>query len=86
MQLTISRPSYETWVKETTARINEDSLIIYFENEFQQEWVKKSYKDLISQIAKELTGNTYKLQFELKSNTNALGNAENQLLKISLPN
>ncbi len=69
MQLKISRPSYETWVKETTARINEDSLIIYFENEFQQEWVKKSYKDLISQIAKELTGNTYEIQFELKSNT-----------------
>ncbi|PFD64064.1 DnaA N-terminal domain-containing protein [Bacillus cereus] len=70
MQLTISRPSYETWVKETTARINENSLIIYFKNEFQQEWVKKSYKDLISQIAKEVTGNTYELQFELKSNTN----------------
>ncbi|EOQ30776.1 DnaA N-terminal domain-containing protein [Bacillus cereus group sp. RP37] len=69
MQLTISRPSYETWVKETTARINENSLIIYFKNEFQQEWVKKSYKDLISQIAKEVTGNTYELQFELKSNT-----------------
>ena len=44
MQLTISRPSYETWVKETTARINEDSLIIYFENEFQQEWVKSLIK------------------------------------------
>lgn len=44
-------------------------MIIYFKNEFQQEWVKKSYKDLISQIAKELTGNTYELQFELKSNT-----------------
>ncbi|HDR7768073.1 TPA: hypothetical protein QCY08_005137, partial [Bacillus paranthracis] len=81
MQLTISRPSYETWVKETTARINEDSLIIYFENEFQQEWVKKSYKDLISQIAKELTGNTYELQFELKSNTNALDNAGKSNIK-----
>ncbi len=80
MQLKISRPSYETWVKETTARINEDSLIIYFENEFQQEWVKKS-KDLISQIAKELTGNTYELQFELKSNTNALDNAEKSTIK-----
>ncbi len=31
--------------------------------------LKKSYKDLISQIAKELTGNTYEIQFELKSNT-----------------
>ena len=81
MQLKISRPSYETWVKETTARINEDSLIIYFENEFQQEWVKKSYKDLISQIAKELTGNTYELQFELKSNTNALDNAGKSTVK-----
>ena len=67
MQLTISRPSYETWVKETTASIKENSLTIYFENEFQQEWVKKSYKDFISQIAKELTGNTYEIQFELKS-------------------
>ena len=69
MQLTISRPSYETWIKETTARINKDSLIIYFENEFQQKWVEQSYKDLISQIAKEVTGNTFELQFELKSNT-----------------
>ena len=76
MQLTISRPSYETWVKETTASIKENSLTIYFENEFQQEWVKKSYKDLISQIAKELTGNTYEIQFELKSNTNTTDNGE----------
>ncbi|MED1448970.1 DnaA N-terminal domain-containing protein, partial [Bacillus pacificus] len=55
---------------------NEDSLIIYFENEFQQEWVKKSYKDLISQIAKELTGNTYEIQFELESNKEAASNGE----------
>ncbi|PGZ55794.1 hypothetical protein A6E21_21410 [Bacillus cereus] len=81
IQLKISRPSYETWVKETTARINEDSLIIYFENEFQQEWVKKSYKDLISQIAKELTGNTYEIQFELKSNTNTTSNNEKSTIE-----
>ncbi|MEA1010522.1 MULTISPECIES: DnaA N-terminal domain-containing protein [Bacillus cereus group] len=76
IQVIISRPSFETWVKETTARINEDSLIIYFENEFQQKWVEQSYKDLISQIAKEVTGNTYDLQFELKSNTNGTNNNE----------
>ncbi|SME52400.1 Chromosomal replication initiator protein DnaA [Bacillus mobilis] len=81
IQLTISRPSYETWVKETTARINENSLIIYSENEFQQGWVEKSYKDLISQIAKELTGNTYELQFELESNKDANINDE----KLKLP-
>ncbi len=76
IQVTISRPSYETWIKETTASIHENSLTIYFKNEFQQEWVEKSYKDLISHIAKELTGNTYELQFELKSNTNATDNGE----------
>ncbi|HDR4724422.1 hypothetical protein J0835_12975 [Bacillus cereus group sp. Sample62] len=76
MQLIISRPSYETWMKETTAKINENSLIIYFENEFQQEWVEKSYKDLILQIAKELTGNTYELQFELESNKEVTSNSE----------
>ncbi len=37
MQLKISETVIlETWVKETTARINEDSLIIYFENEFNK--------------------------------------------------
>ncbi|MEF7654921.1 DnaA N-terminal domain-containing protein [Bacillus thuringiensis] len=77
----ISRPSYETWVKEMTASINENSLTIYFENEFQQEWVKKSYKDLISQIAKELTGNTYEIQFELKSNTNTTSNNEKSAIE-----
>ena len=51
-------------------------MIIYFENEFQQKWVEQSYKDLISQIAKEVTGNTYDLQFELKSNTNGTNNNE----------
>lgn len=76
IQVTISRPSYETWIKETTASIHENSLTIYFKNEFQQEWVEKSYKDLISHIAKELTGNTYELQFELKSNTIATDNGE----------
>ncbi|EJR63181.1 hypothetical protein IIO_02278 [Bacillus cereus VD115] len=70
IQLTISRPSYETWIKKTTAQTNGDLLKIYFENEFQQQFVEKSYKDLISKIAEELTGNTYELQFELKSNNN----------------
>ncbi|HFJ9437697.1 TPA: DnaA N-terminal domain-containing protein [Bacillus albus] len=82
MQVTISRPSYETWIKETTARINENSLVIYFENEFQQGWVENSYKDLISEISKELTGNTYKLQFELKSNTDATDNGGNSKITI----
>lgn len=88
MQLIISRPSYETGVKETTARINENSLIIYFENEFQQGWVEKSYKDLIAEIAKELTGNTYELQFELESNKDATSSGEksNHLLKILFSN
>ncbi len=76
VQVTISRPSYETWIKETTASLNENSLTIYFKNEFQQEWVEKSYKDLILHIAKELTENTYELQFELKSNTIASNNGE----------
>ena len=44
MQLKISRPSYETWVKETTARINEDSSIIYFENEFNKSGLKSLIK------------------------------------------
>ncbi|HDR7914362.1 TPA: hypothetical protein QCY05_003538 [Bacillus wiedmannii] len=76
MQLIISRPSYETWIKETTAKINENSLIIYFENEFQQEWVEKSYKDLILRMVKGLTGNTYELQFELESNKDVTSNSE----------
>ncbi|PGB02472.1 DnaA N-terminal domain-containing protein [Bacillus toyonensis] len=70
IQLTISRSSYETWIKKTTAQTNGDLLKIYFENEFQQQFVEKSYKDLISLIAEELTVNTYELQFELKSNNN----------------
>ncbi|HHT7191503.1 TPA: DnaA N-terminal domain-containing protein, partial [Bacillus cereus] len=76
IQLQISRPSYETWVKKTTAHINGNALIIYFENEFQQQWVEKSYKDLISKIAEELTGNTYEIQFELQSNEIAIGIVE----------
>lgn len=55
-------------------------MIIYFENEFQQGWVEKSYKDLISKIAKKLTGITYELQFELESNKEADINDEKSKL------
>ncbi|WP_138419177.1 chromosomal replication initiator protein DnaA [Aquibacillus sediminis] len=53
----ISKPSFDTWLKNTTAdKIENDTLIISAPNEFARDWLENRYTDLISEALFEVTG------------------------------
>jgi chromosomal replication initiation ATPase DnaA len=52
----ISVPSFETWFKNTTATIDNDWVIIECTNEFQCEWLKARYSELIRQAVCQVLG------------------------------
>ncbi|STY44692.1 Chromosomal replication initiator protein DnaA [Listeria grayi] len=60
----MSKPSYDTWMKSTTAHSLEGNhFIISAPNNFVRDWLEKSYTQFIATILQEITGNTYDVQF-----------------------
>lgn len=61
-QLT-SRPSFETWIKSTTAEIHDDTLLIKAPNEFARDWLEERYENLFFDTVKEMSGKSYNIEF-----------------------
>ncbi len=53
----ISKPSFDTWLKNTKAEaIENNTLIVSAPNEFARDWLENQYTKLISDILTEITG------------------------------
>jgi hypothetical protein len=63
----ISKPSFETWIAETEACIEESIITVYAKNDFQREWLEERYRNLISSIAKDVLGREYKILFKMQN-------------------
>lgn len=64
---TISKPSYDTWIKGTFAKIDDDdTLIVFSNNDFQCDWLQERYKDMIFHAVKAIAGKTYDLEFAVQ--------------------
>lgn len=60
----ISKPSFDTWLKNTKARvISDDWIIIDVPNEFARDWLEGHYTNLIANILYELTGAELHVKF-----------------------
>ncbi|MFB1051706.1 chromosomal replication initiator protein DnaA [Paraliobacillus sp. JSM ZJ581] len=60
----VSKPSYDTWLKNTSANnITEDTIIISAPNEFARDWLESRYTSLISDALFEVTGAKLKTKF-----------------------
>ncbi|WP_100486575.1 chromosomal replication initiator protein DnaA [Sporolactobacillus pectinivorans] len=60
----LSKPSFETWLKETEAQsINGQTVIISVPNEFSRDWLEEHYSRLISDILFDIAGVRYNVQF-----------------------
>lgn len=60
----LSKPSFETWLKETEAQaIDGQTMIISVPNEFSHDWLKEHYSKLISDILFDITGVRYNVRF-----------------------
>lgn len=58
----ISKPSFDTWLKDTTAEIKDDVVIIKTKNEFQADWLEERYKPIFLETIKEVTGRTLEVE------------------------
>lgn len=64
IQEKISKPSFDTWLKQTKAQaIREDTLIISAPNEFTRDWLEGQYTELITDTLYEVTGAELKAKF-----------------------
>ncbi|MEC5425056.1 chromosomal replication initiator protein DnaA [Virgibacillus sp. C22-A2] len=60
----ISKPSFDTWLKNTKAELLEDTtLVISAPNEFARDWLENQYTNLISDILLEITGTRLATKF-----------------------
>ncbi len=59
----LSKPSFETWLAKTTAKIEDDVIIITAQNEFAVDWLEERYKVLIFETVREVAGQTYDIEF-----------------------
>ena len=64
----ISKPSYETWLKNTEAEISGNILTVFAPNSFAMDWLENHYQGMILEIVKELTGETYIASFKVEAN------------------
>src|SRR5699024_6193492 len=66
MQSKISEPSYDTWLRQTTAKqLNNDILSVSVPNEFTKNWLVQRYTDVIDDLLNELTGSKLSVTFEI---------------------
>ncbi|MFD1850988.1 chromosomal replication initiator protein DnaA [Oceanobacillus bengalensis] len=60
----VSKPSFETWLKNTKAEaLEKNTLVISAPNEFARDWLETQYTDLISDIIGEITGSRLNTKF-----------------------
>ncbi|MBF0704975.1 MULTISPECIES: chromosomal replication initiator protein DnaA [Bacillaceae] len=65
----LSKPSFETWLKSTSAnRMEGDTIIITAPNEFARDWLESRYSSLITETLLELTGSELKAKFIIPQN------------------
>ncbi|WP_156289941.1 chromosomal replication initiator protein DnaA [Oceanobacillus salinisoli] len=66
----ISKPSFDTWLKNTQAEaLEKNTLIISAPNEFARDWLENQYTDLISDIIGEITGSRLNTKFIIPDTT-----------------
>lgn len=69
----ISKPSFDTWLKNTKAEtLEKDTLIISAPNEFARDWLENQYTDLISEILDEVTGTKLNTKFIIPDSSTEL--------------
>jgi len=60
----ISKPSFDVWLKPTSAHFEDGTYVIYSPNEFSTQWLCNRYTPLITKTIEEITGDSsFALEF-----------------------
>ena len=85
LQLQLSRPTFETWIKTATAEtLENDCLILQTPNPFARNWIQKYYLKTISDVVEEILGHRVDIQIEIASSTGE-GETEEQAVLTTFP-
>lgn len=67
LQLQLSRPTFETWIKSATAELlDEQRLVICTPNSFACNWLKKYYLKTIAEATQKILGRTVEIQITVR--------------------
>lgn len=68
----ISKPSFETWLKQTEAyELRGDTIIVVAPNEFARDWLEDRYSQLLSEIVENIVGEQLTIKFIIPPNEDA---------------
>ena len=77
LQKTLSKPSFETWIRPAKFNCFENGLLtLIAPNTFSSDWLRKNYCQTIEKAAKEICGHDVKVVF--KSETNISSDSTNK--------
>jgi chromosomal replication initiator protein len=67
LQLQLSRPTFETWIKTANAeRLENSCLLITTPNPFARNWLQKYYIKTISEVVEEILGEAIEIQIDVQ--------------------
>ena len=72
LQKTLSKPSFETWIRPAKFNRFENGLLtLSAPNTFSSDWLRKNYCETIEKAAKEICGHDVKVVFKSETNINS---------------
>lgn len=72
LQLQLSRPTFETWIKSATAESLDDKrLMICTPNTFARSWIQKYYIKAIADVVEELLGHAVEIHISVRPGSDA---------------
>ena len=79
LQKTLSKPSFETWIRPAKFYCFENGLLtLVAPNSFSSDWLRKNYCETIEKAAKEICGHDVKVVFKSETNISSdLTNKDN---------
>lgn len=81
LQLQLSRPTFETWIKPATVEhLDDQCLVICTPNPFARNWLQKYYVKTIADVAQELLGHPVDIQITVKPGTESEASAATEVL------
>ncbi len=86
LQLQLSRPTFETWIKSATAeRLDDHCLVICTPNPFARNWLQKYYVKTIAEVVQELLGRSVDIHIVVKPGAESEGLPETSEMVWSQP-
>jgi chromosomal replication initiator protein len=72
LQLQLSRPTFETWIKSATAEeLDDKRLLICTPNTFARSWIQKYYIKAIADVVAEMLGHTVEIHISVRPGSDA---------------